>query len=58
MKTITVEIKDGKSTIETTGFEGRACLDATAELEKAMGVVENETKKPEFVAKHQQVQGH
>lgn len=56
-RTITVDIKDGKSTIETKGFAGKACVDATAELETAMGQRTSERKTPEFETKHQQVQG-
>lgn len=56
MQTITVDIKDGKSVIETKGFSGKACVDATAELERAMGAVETERKTPEFHTKHQQAQ--
>lgn len=57
-KQIIVDIKDGKATIETRGYEGAACYDATKELEKAMGVVERDSKTPEYHTKHQQVQGH
>ena len=28
---------DGKATIETSGFTGTSCLDATREIEKALG---------------------
>jgi len=37
MKTITVTIQDGEASVETTGFAGKECLTATAELEKALG---------------------
>lgn len=56
MQTITIDIKDGKSVIETKGFTGKACVDATAELERAMGVATEERKTPEFHTKHQQAQ--
>jgi len=39
MKTITITITpDGETTIETKGFTGTACKDATAALEKALGM--------------------
>lgn len=47
-KTITVVIENGSAKIETDGFVGKACADATAALEQAMGVVTDEVKKPEF----------
>jgi hypothetical protein len=50
-KQITVDITDGKATIETRGFSGKACLDATAELEKAMGAKTQDRKLPEFDVK-------
>lgn len=50
-QTITITIEDGKSTIETRGFSGKACMDATAELEKAMGAKTSDRKTPEFDVK-------
>lgn len=47
-KTITVDISGGTSTISTKGFAGKACQDATAELEKAMGMKTSDVKTPEF----------
>lgn len=47
-KTIRMIIEKGKAKIETEGFEGSACLDATADLEKALGVVETHEKTPEY----------
>jgi len=39
MKTITITISpEGETTIETKGFVGTACKDATAALEKALGM--------------------
>jgi len=39
MKTITITISpEGETTIETKGFTGTACKDATAALEKALGI--------------------
>lgn len=38
MKEITIIVdKAGKTTIETSGFTGTACLDATARLKRALG---------------------
>lgn len=49
MKTITVEINnDGEVTIETSGYKGEACVKATAEIEKALGIPAAHKKKPEY----------
>ena len=45
---IVVTIEDGKAKVETKGFEGKACLDATADLERAMGITTQDDKTPEF----------
>jgi hypothetical protein len=47
MKTITVTIWDGEAVVETTGFKGKECLAATAELEKALGKKTATTMTPE-----------
>lgn len=56
-KTIEVVIEGGKATVTTRGFEGKACLDATAELEKAMGMKVSEVKTPEYHVRTVQQQG-
>jgi hypothetical protein len=43
---------DGAVEIETTGFSGKSCKDATAGLEKALGVTKEVSLKREY---HQQV---
>lgn len=49
MKTITIDITPtGEVQIETTGFKGKACEQATAEIEKALGVTGKKVKKPEY----------
>jgi hypothetical protein len=49
MPTITVRVSpSGETVIETTGYKGKACQDATRQLEAALGKVEAEHKKPEF----------
>lgn len=49
MKSIQVLIDEtGAVEIEAIGFKGNACEKATAGLEKALGVVRNKKKKPEF----------
>ena len=59
MKEITIKIRKGTGEIEldVTGFAGlsacpaqagKACLDATEVFEKALGVVEKRTPKPEM----------
>lgn len=47
MKTITILIApDGTSTVETKGFTGKACLEATRDIEEALGRVrERKTKR-------------
>lgn len=35
-------------TIETKGYVGKACQDATSQFEKALGIVKSDTKTPEF----------
>lgn len=50
-KQIEVVIEGGAATVSTRGFVGKACLDATAELEKAMGAKTSEQKTPEFDVK-------
>ena len=50
-KTIQVTITPkGETKIETTGFSGSSCQDATRELEKALGAVSNETLTGEYYA--------
>lgn len=39
---------DGSVTIEALGFEGKACEDATRELEKALGKTVSEHRKSEY----------
>lgn len=40
--------ENGDVTIETKGYKGKSCLDATQQLEIAIGSVAKMTKKPEF----------
>ena len=40
----------GESRIETYGFSGEACRNATRQLEQALGAKQAETYKPEFYA--------
>lgn len=49
MKEIKVHIaKDGAVKIETSGFTGEACKDATKALEKALGTVDNRKYTDEY----------
>ena len=47
MKTITVTIENGEASVETTGFAGKECLTATADLEQALGKQTTLTMTPE-----------
>ena len=47
MKTITVTIENGEASVETTGFAGKECLAATAELEQALGKKTDTRMTPE-----------
>ena len=49
MKTIHVTIDtEGKIEVETTGFRGADCEQASAFLERALGKVDGKVHKPEF----------
>lgn len=47
-KTIIVDVVNGKATITTKGFAGRACLAATADLERALGRKVSDTHTDEM----------
>jgi hypothetical protein len=54
MKTIDVTVTAaGEVTIETSGFEGAACQEATASLERRLGRARAFELKPEFYAQPQ-----
>ena len=46
----------GEVVIATTGYKGKACQDATSQMEKALGVVASDKKAPEFYASESQSQ--
>ena len=51
MKRIEVIVSPkGETRIESYGFEGTACRAATSQLERALGVKQGESLKPEFYA--------
>lgn len=53
MKTIKIHIqKDGSVKIETNGFTGQACEDATKALEKALGAADNRKHTDEYYAQN------
>ena len=56
-QTITVTVKDGAAVVTTKGFTGSACLNATADLERAMGQTVKDSKTPEFDVKEARVVG-
>lgn len=45
---VVVTLDGTKTTVETKGFAGRACLDATVALEQALGVKTADTPTPEM----------
>lgn len=58
-KTIQITISPkGETKIETAGFSGSSCQDATRELEKALGATVNENMTSEYytTANEQQVE--
>jgi hypothetical protein len=38
----------GETTVQTTGFKGKSCQDATRELERALGTVTKDVKSAEY----------
>lgn len=49
MKKIVAEIDEqGNVTVKTEGFAGATCLEATREIESALGATESDTKTAEF----------
>ncbi len=40
--------KDGKVNIETEGFEGNSCKEATKSVEERLGITEDVKEKPEY----------
>ena len=49
MKRIEIAVdKEGNSKVEAFGFSGKGCMDATKEIEDALGGVSEDVKKPEF----------
>ena len=49
MKQITIEIgSDGSVKIEGSGFVGKACDKAMAEIERALGVTKKRTNKGDY----------
>ena len=49
MKSVKLTVgKDGSVKIETSGFTGGTCKEVTEQLKKGLGVVTQETEKPEF----------
>jgi len=52
---------EGKATVEVIGGRGEGCLQATREIERALGDVDDRKKKPEFyqvTPTNQQKLGH
>jgi Protein of unknown function (DUF2997). len=49
MTSITIIVKpDGKTVVETTGYYGTSCKDASKFIEQALGQRQTETIKPEY----------
>lgn len=47
-KRIKIHIEGQTVTIKTTGYSGPACEAATRKLREAIGVVDSDTRTPEF----------
>ena len=45
--TVTVGV-DGQTTVEAHGFKGKGCVDATQEIERALGTPGPRQKKKEY----------
>ncbi|WP_430454375.1 DUF2997 domain-containing protein [Rhodopirellula europaea] len=57
MKTITITIApDGESKVETQGFAGSECREASRLLESAIGTKRSETLTSEFYGAQSQIQ--
>ncbi len=49
MKTIQIIVAtDGSTRLETRGFQGADCREASRFLERALGITQSETLTPEF----------
>ena len=48
MKEITVTFHNGEVKIETSGFQGGACIEAVKGLKDKLGIVTDTQHKPEF----------
>lgn len=44
---ITID-EDGNANVDVDGFDGRKCLEATRDIEEAIGTVEDRNRKPSF----------
>ena len=54
MKSIEITFHaDGSVKVEAIGFKGKGCQQATADFEKGLGSVTDDTKKPEYHQKQQ-----
>lgn len=47
-RTVTVTIQGGKTTVQTAGYQGASCQEATRALEAALGTVTSDTPTAEF----------
>ncbi len=57
MKTITLIIApDGKTKVETHGFDGQSCTDASKFIESALGQRATEQLKPEYFVNNNHTQ--
>ena len=46
----------GETTVQTKGFTGADCLQASKWIEQALGIATTDNKSPEFFASSEQVQ--
>lgn len=49
MPKITITISPaGETVVQTSGYKGKSCVEATKQLEQALGLVQSDRKTPEF----------
>lgn len=55
---VTIKKGTGSATVATSGFKGKACLEATADLEAALGKTTADEKTREYGQRAEQEETH